>query len=200
MEQETNNITKILLYCEENGTAPKFIVEQDTYKEVKDSLFGRANSVRTTPIEYNTNGEEIFVVSDLHIASGRNNVGVYKGTENFFADDPFYRFLEHATKKADKSILIINSDIFDFPRVTEFPGKVKRIRLSKRIKHTLKLQPLTKLHKTSAQNIDEDSLQEEIERMEFSPWNTTEDFRPLGSLNRAKKRVYHASQTMRRSN
>ena len=50
------------------------------------------------------------------------------------------------------------------------------------------------------QNIDEDSLQEEIERMEFSPWNTTEDFRPLGSLNRAKKRVYHASQTMRRSN
>ena len=47
------------------------------------------------------------------------------------------------------------------------------------------------------QNIDDDSLQEETDRMRFTPWHTTEDFRPLGSLNRAKKRVYHASQTMR---
>lgn len=50
------------------------------------------------------------------------------------------------------------------------------------------------------QNIDEDSQQEEIERMRFSPWHTTEDFRPLGSLNRAKKRVYHASQVLKSRN
>jgi len=68
--------------------------------------------VRTKPVKYNSNGEDIFVVSDLHIASGRNNVGVYKGTENFFSDDSFYRFLEYATKKSDKAILIINGDIY----------------------------------------------------------------------------------------
>ncbi len=33
--------------------------------------------------------------------------------------------------------------------------------------------------------------------MEFTPWHTTENFRPLGSLNRAKKRVYYASQALR---
>jgi hypothetical protein len=34
----------------------------------------------------------------------------------------------------------------------------------------------------------------------FSPWNTTEEFRPLGNLNRARKSVYAASAALRGSN
>jgi len=32
----------------------------------------------------------------------------------------------------------------------------------------------------------------------FNPWNTTEELRPLGSINRARDRVYEASQDTRR--
>ena len=97
-------ITEILLNCEENGTAPKYIIQDKKYREQKSSLFGQSLPVRTEPVKYNARGEEIFVVSDLHIASGRNDAGVYKGTENFFADDAFCRFLEYAdkTKKTKK--------------------------------------------------------------------------------------------------
>jgi hypothetical protein len=34
----------------------------------------------------------------------------------------------------------------------------------------------------------------------FNPWNTTDEFRPLGNLNRARKGVYAASAALRRSN
>jgi hypothetical protein len=36
-----------------------------------------------------------------------------------------------------------------------------------------------------------------VNALEFNPWNTTEDFRPLGSLNRARSPVYEASQELR---
>jgi hypothetical protein len=32
-----------------------------------------------------------------------------------------------------------------------------------------------------------------IERLDFNPWHTTDEFRPLGSLNRARRRVYDSS-------
>ena len=37
-----------------------------------------------------------------------------------------------------------------------------------------------------------------VDSMEFNPWNTTEELRPLGSINRARLRVYEASQDTRR--
>ncbi|WP_171175114.1 peroxidase family protein [Ruegeria sp. HKCCD8929] len=37
----------------------------------------------------------------------------------------------------------------------------------------------------------------EIDRMGFNPWNTTEEFRPLGNLNRARKAAYDASAAHR---
>ncbi len=146
MQQTQNSLAEILLHCEQNGSAPKYIVQEESYKE----------NVRTKPIIYNSNGEEIFVVSDLHIASGRNYAGVYKGTENFFADDSFSRFIEDAnnTKKTKSAILIINGDIFDFLRVTDFPGKIKKARLSKRIKQVIKLQPLKKPPEPSKEFVD----------------------------------------------
>jgi hypothetical protein len=36
-----------------------------------------------------------------------------------------------------------------------------------------------------------------IEKMAFNPWNTTDEFRPLGNLNRARKAVYDASSAQR---
>ena len=36
-----------------------------------------------------------------------------------------------------------------------------------------------------------------IDTMAFNPWNTTDEFRPLGNLNRARKAVYDASSAQR---
>jgi UDP-2,3-diacylglucosamine pyrophosphatase LpxH len=158
MQKEHNPIAEMLLNCEENGTAPKYIVQTDSYKEQSTRLFQQALPVRTKPVIYKSVGEEIFVVSDLHIASGRNYAGVYRGTENFFADDSFYRFLQYAqtTKKTDKALLIINGDIFDFLRITDCPGKVRKIRLSKKIKQLLKLKFLEKPQAPSREKINEE--------------------------------------------
>ncbi|HEV2642929.1 MAG TPA: peroxidase family protein, partial [Candidatus Elarobacter sp.] len=38
-----------------------------------------------------------------------------------------------------------------------------------------------------------------IESLSFNPWNTTDEFRPLGNLNRARKNVYDASSAHRLS-
>ena len=133
--------TELLLYCEEeNGKARKYVIDPDTYKEEKSPWFGQSKPVRTDPIKYITNKDEVFVVSDLHIASGRNNAGVYTGTENFFADDSFKRFLEYAGRKKGKNLLVINGDIFDFLRVTESPEKKRKLRLSKNVKRALTLK------------------------------------------------------------
>jgi UDP-2,3-diacylglucosamine pyrophosphatase LpxH len=67
---------------------------------------------------------EVFVISDLHIAAGLNENGNYDGTENFFADPSFSRFLQHLnSKKAQdkKGLLIINGDFVDFLRIRNIP-------------------------------------------------------------------------------
>jgi hypothetical protein len=42
-----------------------------------------------------------------------------------------------------------------------------------------------------------ESERQKVDLMQFNPWNTTDDFRPLGSLNRARKLVYRSSGTYR---
>ena len=67
---------------------------------------------------------EVFVISDLHLAAGLNENGNYDGTENFFADPSFSRFLIHLkTKKSQykKGLLIINGDFVDFLRIRNIP-------------------------------------------------------------------------------
>src|SRR6478735_4810521 len=67
---------------------------------------------------------EVFVISDLHIAAGLNENGNYDGTENFFADASFSRFLLHLTSKktpGKKGLLIINGDFVDFLRIRNIP-------------------------------------------------------------------------------
>lgn len=140
-EEERNEVVRLLLECEsEGGLAPPYVVQQDTYREQHVPFLRPARPVRTGPVPYDAEGREVFVVSDLHIAAGRNPAGVYKGTENFFADDSFLRFLDHAHAglAGDDALLVINGDIFDFLRVTEYPGRVRPARFSKRVRHALK--------------------------------------------------------------
>src|SRR5580692_686741 len=114
---------------EEVGPCPwTYPILDETYEEAK-SRFGKPNlPVVSEPISYDATGKEIVVVSDLHIASGRTAVGVFRGTENFFADDAFGRFLDHvqSIKETRSMLLVFNGDIFDFLRVTEYPGWRKR--------------------------------------------------------------------------
>ncbi len=139
-----SSLIELLQQCENNGSAAEYAVNPNSYKFKKGTIFGQTKPVVTDPIKYKSDDEEIFVVSDLHIASGRNKAGVYQGTENFFADESFERFLEHAknSKKTERAILIINGDIFDFLRVTDYPGKVKTPRPVRQLKKLMKFKPL----------------------------------------------------------
>jgi hypothetical protein len=53
--------------------------------------------------------------------------------------------------------------------------------------------PKNDILSTDAQDIAHD-----IEQLDFNPWRTTDAFRPLGNLNRARKAVYEASAAHRR--
>ncbi len=68
--------------------------------------------------------QQVLVVSDLHIAAGRDEqTGKFNRRENFFADDAFGRFLRyHDPKSIDgDSLLVLNGDTFDFLRVVRCP-------------------------------------------------------------------------------
>ena len=116
--EDINTAAEILLNFEKDNPAFAYTVKEGAYKK-------HGKIIKPAPVKYATQGEDIFVVSDLHIASGRNDAGVYSGTENFFADDSFRRFTLYAdkVKKSQKAILLINGDVFDFLRITDFPGK-----------------------------------------------------------------------------
>ena len=126
---------------EEDGPCPwDYAIDKKTYQEAKSGFWGPDLPVVSDPVAYRATGKEIVVVSDLHIASGRTAVGVFRGTENFFADDGFGRFLDYveSIKKTPSLLLIFNGDIFDFLRVTEYPGWTRKVQLGRRIK--LRLQ------------------------------------------------------------
>ena len=65
---------------------------------------------------------DIIIVSDFHIAEGRDNSGNFNGTENFMTDDVFVRFV-NSLEMANKTpkILVINGDFIDFIRVRSVP-------------------------------------------------------------------------------
>lgn len=101
----------VLLHCEQSGLAPDYVCSNDPDQpEV------------IVPIA--SDGRDIFVVSDLHLATGRGRDGRYDGCENFFFDASFHRFLKgaHESLGSRKAILIINGDFVDFLRVTYVPG------------------------------------------------------------------------------
>src|ERR1044071_1675928 len=79
---------------------------------------------KVTIEELDAGNRNLYVVSDLHIASGLNPNGNYDGTENFYADQSFVRFINHLqeTGKDNPAILIINGDFIDFLRIRDIPN------------------------------------------------------------------------------
>ena len=97
---DTAAIAQLLQQCEQNGTAPAYA--------------GR--------IAMESRGRDVVIISDLHMSAGRGLDGNYSGTEDFFADAGFVRFIESLGGAAQrKTILVINGDFVDFLRVTALP-------------------------------------------------------------------------------
>ncbi|GIV60542.1 MAG: hypothetical protein KatS3mg043_1631 [Rhodothermaceae bacterium] len=96
-------IADLLLHCEARGPAPAY----DEAGTVARSL----------------EGGDLVVVSDLHLAEGLEHDGRYPGTENFFADDAFHRFLEDTRTRLrhTPAWLVLNGDVVDFMRITVIP-------------------------------------------------------------------------------
>lgn len=74
-------------------------------------------------IDFASGGKSTFVISDLHLAAGINNSSNYAGTENFFADQSFLRFIDHLENKNGNAtaLLVINGDFIDFLRICNYP-------------------------------------------------------------------------------
>lgn len=71
-----------------------------------------------------TDRNDIYLVSDLHMADGRTGpFGKFTQGENFFWDESFQRFLNVITQPGKSQTLIINGDFFDFLRVNRIPRK-----------------------------------------------------------------------------
>lgn len=102
-------IAAILLHCEERGAAPP-------YGDPK--------------VKITSQGRDVFVVSDLHLAAGKRSDGTYFGTENFFVDGSFERFLRfaHEAAGARGAVLVINGDFVDFLRIAKVPRRDEEFR------------------------------------------------------------------------
>jgi UDP-2,3-diacylglucosamine pyrophosphatase LpxH len=109
MLPSSTEIARLLVECESTGLAPPYLFspQSDTIAQVV------------------TGGGEIIVISDLHLADGPRSDGRFNGTENFFCDESFRRFLrEQQTKTTPaRAMLIINGDFIDFLRVVYVPRR-----------------------------------------------------------------------------
>lgn len=131
-------IPQILLECENNGSAPPYVTSREPKRP--DSIFDSQGPL----VEIDSEGADILVVSDLHLASGMGLDGRYDGCENFFFDVSFQRFLQRANKEAAPALLIINGDFIDFLRVVYVPGQQRRLTRSERMLKRLKLRRRSK--------------------------------------------------------
>ena len=103
-----SNTATLLLHCEENGLASEYAVG------------GGENPLI---VEYDAEGREVALISDLHIAAGLDANKRYDGTENFFNDDAFARFIDYLRSETEpgNGLLVINGDFVDFIRVVDLP-------------------------------------------------------------------------------
>ena len=85
---------------------------------------GDSNTDTRNILPFSSNGRKIYVLSDLHLASGLNKSGNYEGTENFYADHSFVRFINHLQENLGNTtaVLVINGDFIDFLRICEYPS------------------------------------------------------------------------------
>ena len=97
-----------LLLCEEEGPAHSYLIGG-----------GKDPSI----LLHNAGDRDVIVISDLHLGSGLDRQGTYTGTENFFNDWAFARFLDAMSRNVGRrgATLVINGDFIDFIRITEVP-------------------------------------------------------------------------------
>ncbi len=105
------SVVGMLEECEESGKARPYLADEESN--------GSLDVLSTEEV----GGREIVVISDLHIAAGLDANWRYAGTENFFNDDAFARFIDHllATPTETGRILVINGDFIDFIRIVRLP-------------------------------------------------------------------------------
>ncbi len=117
-------------------------------------------------------GAEIVVVSDLHVAAGRKPDGTYYGTENFFADAAFQRFMRTTLKRLESrpAIMVINGDLIDFLRVNEYPATEQELADWRDVLQTLGI------HKTV------DDLRNSISKRERKYGLQTNDYKAVWQL------------------
>jgi UDP-2,3-diacylglucosamine pyrophosphatase LpxH len=74
-------------------------------------------------VRLDSEGRDVIIVSDFHLARGKEADGRYSGLENFFFDAQFERFLRHVREHDPERIplLVINGDFVDFLRITDVP-------------------------------------------------------------------------------
>ena len=132
------DIADVLLYCEARGSAPDYICAR--HSKADQYVAGKTGEI-VVPVS--CVGREIFVVSDLHLATGRGSDGRYDGCENFFFDGSFRRFLKSADQEVSpqKAVLIINGDFVDFLRVTYVPGSERGLTRWQKAQRRLRLRP-----------------------------------------------------------
>jgi UDP-2,3-diacylglucosamine pyrophosphatase LpxH len=94
-----SDITALLSGCEENGITSPYLSE----------------------LNISSTEGDIYVISDLHLAAGIEQDSKYSGTENFFYDETYSRFIQHIKSKNKKSWLVINGDFVDFLRISNIP-------------------------------------------------------------------------------
>lgn len=164
------NYTDILVNCETNGLASPYHIDANTYRQEKTPFLAPYFPLATEPVAFTSHCEEIIVISDLHIASGKNNLGVYNGSENFFADQSFRRFMDAMLLRMEhkKALLVLNGDTFDFLRVTEFPGQEPRQTVAKKLKRVLYNEVAKPAAKPDAA----------LTQMEFEAWS--QELKKLG--------------------
>lgn len=108
-EKNTAQVNTSSIHLHLTTIGPQYDFPEDTYGE----------SIK----EISAGGKDIYVISDLHLAAGINANSNYDGTENFFADKSFARFVQHIIQNAagKTSLLIINGDLIDFLRIRNIP-------------------------------------------------------------------------------
>ncbi len=106
MMPTATKIAQILQDCEENGDARE-------YDETGSA------------VSLDSEDRDVLLVSDLHLGPGLEHDGTYAGTENFFADRAFARFLSSFSGNEDGKgmILILNGDMIDFLRIAHIPDE-----------------------------------------------------------------------------
>ncbi len=151
-----SNIIKLLLECENESGAASY-----SEKEVQMQL----------------TQTDFYIISDLHLGEGIQSNFSYQGTENFFADSSFKRFVEYliANKSYPNSTLIINGDFVDFMRIASFPNSDKEFENWKNILDEIGI------------NKTVDELKKSISDKEKKFGLKTDDYKSVWKLDRAVK-------------